>query len=186
MAGSTPTNARRYAQAALELALEHNELEAWRADFTLLVELWSDPDLRAYLEDVRISKQQRLDRARQTLGTRLHARPLNMLLLLISRGRTGLVPYIARQFADLERQREQTIVATVTAATELTEAQKQALTERLSRDSGKEVQLQVQIDPRILGGLIIKVGDQLLDLSVRGKLARLREQVVGRMATSRN
>src|SRR5437016_666034 len=108
------TYARRYAQAALELALEHNDLDTWRQDLGLLTRLWTEADLRAYLEDVRISKQARLDRAKARLGSYLSERALNMVLLLIARGRTSLIPYIARHFEDLERQREQTIVAQVT------------------------------------------------------------------------
>lgn len=178
--------ARRYAQAALELALEHQELEIWRRDLDLLAQVWADADVRAYLEDVRIGKQARLDRARARLGSYLGSRPLNMLLLLIARGRTSLIPYIARQFADLERQRERTIVAQVTSAAPLTPEQEQALVAQLATSTGKDVQLQTAQDPTLLGGLVIRVGDQLLDLSVAGRLRRMREQVVGRNGASRS
>src|SRR5690348_16888835 len=93
--------ARRYAQAAIELGIEHNDLETWRRDLAVLADLWADTGLRAYLEDVRISKQARLDRAREKLAPHLSPRTLNMVLLLLTRGRTSLVPYIARHFADL-------------------------------------------------------------------------------------
>jgi F-type H+-transporting ATPase subunit delta len=180
------TYARRYAQAALELALEHDELEVWRRDLGLLAQLWADTDLRAYLEDVRISKQARLDRARARLGSYLGPRALNMVLLLIARGRTSLIPYIARHFEDLERQREQTIVAQVTSAVPLSPQQEQSLVAQLAQQTGKEVQLQTTQDPTLLGGLVIRVGDQLLDLSVAGRLRRMREQVVGRNGAVRS
>jgi F-type H+-transporting ATPase subunit delta len=179
------TYARRYAQAVLELALEHNELDLWRQDLTLLGELWTDADLRAYLEDVRISKQARLQRARERLGGYISARALNMVQLLISRGRTSLIPYIARQFADLERQRERKVVAHVTSAVALTPPQQVQLIKHLSERTGKDVELQTNVDPAILGGLVIKVGDQLLDSSVIGTLTRMREQVVGRDGAGR-
>jgi F-type H+-transporting ATPase subunit delta len=164
----------------MDLALEHNDLDTWKADLSLLAELWADTGLRAYLEDVRISKAARLTRTRETLEGRVSRRALNLVLMLVSRGRTSLIPYIARRFEELERERERTVVAHVTAAAALTAEEQQALIERLAGYTGKEVQLEIDITPAILGGLVIKVGDQLLDLSVVGKLNRMREQVVGR------
>ncbi len=176
------SQARRYAQAAMELALEHDELDLWRRDLAQLASLWADEELRAYLEDVRLSKEARLERTRARLGPYLSPRALNLVLLLLTRGRSSLIPYIARAFEDLERQREQTVEALVTAAAELTEQQKSALREQLVQQTGKDVQLQTQVEPAILGGLIVKIGDQLLDLSVLGRLNRMREVVVGRRA----
>jgi F-type H+-transporting ATPase subunit delta len=176
--------ARRYAQAALELAIEYNELEAWRRDLTWLAQQWEDPQIRGYFEDMRVNKAARIARAREVLGPNLSRRALNMLLLLITRRATNLVPYIARQFVEIERQREQTVVASVLSAIPLTTQQEADLKQRLAQQTGKEVQLQTSIDPSILGGLIIKVGDQLLDLSISGKLARLHDQVVGRESSN--
>jgi len=178
-------SARRYAQAVLQLALEQNSLDAWREDLDVLNTIWADSALRGYLEDVRLSKQKRLDRARETLGTRIRPLALNMVLLLLSRGRSHLIPYIARQFEELERQRKQTVVAHVTSAIALSEAQQADLKARLTRQTGKGVLIETAVKPDILGGLIIKVGDQLLDLSVAGKLRRMREQVVGRESGAR-
>ncbi|MDB5076564.1 MAG: synthase delta subunit [Chloroflexi bacterium] len=174
------SSARRYAQAIMELGLEHNDLDTWRADLQLLAELWADTGLRAYFEDVRISKAARLQRCREILESRISRRALNMVMMLISRGHTSLIPYIARRFEELERERDQTVVAQVTSAYALTAEERQALTEQLAQSTGKDIQLETRISPAILGGLVIKVGDQLLDLSVVGKLNRMREQVVGR------
>jgi F0F1-type ATP synthase delta subunit len=92
--------ARRYAQAALELAIEHNELDIWRRDLALLAQEWENPRTRGYFEDMRVNKAIRMARAREVLGPNLGRRPLNMLLLLITRGATNLVPYIVRQFVN--------------------------------------------------------------------------------------
>lgn len=180
------SSARRYAQAVLELALEHNDLEAWRTDLQVLANVWNEPAQRAFLEDVRLSKQARLDRARSLFQGQLNPLALNLLLLLLARGRSFLIPYIARQFEDLERQREQSVVAEITTAFELTALQQAELRTQITQQTGKAATLHVQVDRSILGGLVIKVGDQLLDLSVRGKLQRLREQVVGRSVAARS
>ena len=177
------TFARRYAQAALELGLQHDDLPAWRNDLAILAQVWSQPAERAYMEDVRVSKQARQERCRAILGPHIAPRTLNMVLLLISRGRTVLIPFIAQHFTDLERQRDETVIAHVTAAQPLTDDQHKALVRQLARKTGKDVQLDVSIEPSILGGLVIKVEDQLLDLSLIGKLNRMRDQVVGRRAS---
>lgn len=173
------SQARRYAQAALELGLEQNQLEAWRRDLGTLAALWADADLRAYLEDVKLSKEARLARAREKLGPHLGPSALNMALVLLSRGRSSLIPYIARAFGELEQRREHSITASVTSTVELTADQQAALRDQLSRQTGKDVVVETHVDPAILGGLVIKIGDQLLDLSVTARLGRLREQVVG-------
>jgi F-type H+-transporting ATPase subunit delta len=174
------TYARRYAQAALELGIEHGDLEVWEHDLALLGELWKDADRRAYFEDVRAGKQERLKRVREHLGEHLSPRVLNMVLLLVTRGRTSLIPYIVRHFADLERQRDQQVVAHVTAACELSAEEQSELRSLLETQTGKKVELETEVNPDILGGLIIKVEDQLLDLSVVGKLNRMRSLVIGR------
>ncbi len=176
------TSARRYAQAALELGLQYGDLGIWEHDLALLAELWKDADRRAYFEDARVSKHERLNRCRQHLGEHLSPRPLNMLLLLVTRGRTSLIPYIARHFVDLERQRDDQVVAHVTSTCELTAEETNELRALLAGQTGKDVQLEIQINPDILGGLVIKVEDQLLDLSIVGKLNRMRSQVIGRRA----
>lgn len=174
--------ARRYAQAALELGLEHGDLEIWEHDLALLDELWKDADRRAYLEDVRVSKQERLARCRQHLGQHLSPRVLNMVLLLVTRSRTSLIPYIVRHFVDLERQRDQQVVAHVTATCELTADEQSELKTLLAAQTGKNIELETEINADILGGLVIKVEDQLLDLSVLEKLNRIRSRVIGRRA----
>jgi F-type H+-transporting ATPase subunit delta len=173
-------SSRRYAQAIMELALQHGDIDAWQRDLALLQEIWADPVVRGYLEDVRISKQKRLDRARQALDTRISPLALNLVLLLLSRGRSNLLPYIARQFDDLLRARTQNLLVHVTAAQPLTEEQRSDLIAQLKQRTGKDVTLEEAVDPTIVGGLVIKIGDQLLDLSVAGTIRQLREQVVGR------
>ena len=110
---------------------------------------------------------------------------LNMVLLLNARGRLSLIPYIARLFEDLERQRERKIVAQVTTAEPLTPVERQSLLKQLQEQTGQEVELQERVDPAILGGMVLKIGDQLLDLSVAGRLRRLREQVSGQTVSAR-
>lgn len=164
----------------MDLALQNNDLDAWRQDLFLLRDVWADDGARGYLEDVRISKQKRQDRLRQTFTDRLSPLALNLVLLLSSRGRTNLIPHIVRQFEDIERAREQTVLVRVTVAEPLAADQRAQLERRLQQQTGKEISLEVAEDPAIMGGLVVRVGDRLLDLSVAGRLRRMREQLVGR------
>lgn len=176
------SSSRRYAQAIVDIAANEEELAGWQSDLSVLGQLWDDPRSRAYFEDVHISRLKRIERARDVLGPRVSPLALNLVMLLISRGRTALIPYIVRQFEDLLRAREQVIVAQVTSAQPLTAEQRADLVQRLEAQSGKSVTLEEVVNPEIIGGLVLRVGDQLLDLSIEGKLRRLREQVVGHSA----
>ena len=182
---NTIAPARGYAQAAMNLALQGEALATWRTDLSLLRDLWAQEDIRTYLEDARINKQKREERLRQVLGSKISPMALNLVLVLNSRGRLSLMPHIARLFEDLEREREQKIVARVTTTQPLTPAQRSHLQAQLQEQTGREVELQEQVDPSILGGMVLKIGDQLLDLSVTGRLRRLREQVSGQAAGAR-
>jgi F-type H+-transporting ATPase subunit delta len=178
------SSSRRYAQAIVELADQDESLPIWHADLALLDRLWSADIPRAFFEDARLSVHTRMQRAQEVLGSRLSPQGMNLVLLLLERGRTTLIPYIVRQFVDILRERDQQAVARVTTAVPLTAGQRQALAQRLQQGTGKTVTLEETVDPTILGGMVLRLGDQLLDLSIEGKLHRLREQVVGRAGTA--
>ena len=177
--------ARGYAQAAMNLALQDNSLERWRTDLSLLRDLWGQDEVRSYLEDVRINKQKREERLRQILASRISPQALNLVLLLNARGRLSLIPYIARLFEDIERERERKVIAQVTTTEPLSPPLRANLQKQLQEQTGREVELQEHVDPAILGGMVLKIGDQLLDLSVAGRLRRLREQVSGQTVGAR-
>lgn len=174
------SSSRRYAQAIVTLADKHGDMEAWINDLAVLRQLWESAAARAYLEDVHISTMRRIERARGALGKNVSPLALNFLLLLVSRGRTFLIPFIARQFDDILRERTQHELVVVRSALPLSEAQRADLVQRLEAQTGKTITLEEAVDPEILGGLVLRVGDQLLDLSIAGRLRRLREQLVGR------
>ena len=99
------------------------------------------------------------------------------MLLLVRRGRIELLPEVAAQLRRLYDQRQGIVKATVTSAAPLTEAETIALRERLAGMTGGRVDLSVQVDPAILGGVMVRLGDRLIDGSVRGRLERLRTRL---------
>src|SRR5438270_12270241 len=117
------SSARRYAQAALELAVADDGIDRWQADLGVVGRLWADARQRRYLDDQRMSNTVLIDRARQVLGPHISTLALNLVLLLISRDRSHLIPLVVQQFDVLREQRERRAHAEVISAIPLTDDQ---------------------------------------------------------------
>ena len=102
---------------------------------------------------------------------------LNLILLMLQRRRIDQLPRVAAEFRRLDNQRKGITQASATSAAELTPAEVEALTSKLEQFTGGRVELDVAVDPSLLGGLVVRVGDRLIDGSVRGRLERLRNQL---------
>ncbi len=102
---------------------------------------------------------------------------LNLLALMVRRGRFELLPGVIREFRRLYRLREGIVEATVTSASALEVSEVDALQERLVAITGKRVELSQAVDPTLLGGIVVRFGDQLIDGSVRGRLERMRHDL---------
>ncbi len=179
MAANNSLVARRYAQAAIELAVEHNNMAEWRADMATLAATWAQTRIALLLDDPKLGRTRRMDEARKLLQGHVNPLALNMVLLLVERGRANLVPLIAAAFERIEDERERRVTAHVTAAMALTEAQRADLSAALGRRTGREVELDVTVDPSIIGGFIVRVGDELIDASVAARLRRIEAVVSG-------
>ncbi len=104
--------------------------------------------------------------------------PSNLVQLLLKRGRIEELPRVAAEFRRLDDRRQGITHATVTSATALTPDELRALTARLEQSTGGRIALDTVVDEALLGGLIVRVGDRLIDGSVRGRLERLRNQLI--------
>ncbi len=103
---------------------------------------------------------------------------LNLIGLMLRRGRIDQLPRLAAEFRRLDNARQGITIATATSATALSPDEVRALTQRMEQFTGGRVELDLQVDPSLLGGLVVRVGDRLIDGSVRGRLERLRNQLV--------
>ncbi|MDO8490545.1 MAG: ATP synthase F1 subunit delta [Dehalococcoidia bacterium] len=167
-------SAKRHAQAVFEIALEKNELDKWLGDLRTVSSILSDPKLAALLENPKIhftAKARVINEIMPGIG-RL---PRNLVQLLTAKGRLGLVPDLAREYERLVNAHRGIERAEVIAAVPLTDKQKEKITQQLSSMTGKKVAVDVRIDPRIIGGLMARIGDTLVDGSVRSQLASLRK-----------
>jgi len=171
------TSARRYAEAAFELALRDGDAAGWRADLEAAAARLRDPRLAAVLENQGLPLEGRSELLRAALGARIRPPVVNLALLLLRRGRSELLSRVAAEFARLDRARQGITEALATSASPLEPAVVKALGERLSELTGGGIELTRRVDPDLLGGIVVQLGDRLIDGSVRGRLERLRHQL---------
>lgn len=209
------TAARRYAEAAFEIAQRDDTVALWRTELEAAAAVLGDERIARVLANPAIPLEARdevvvdalspakggdigalVERARRMLdqkqlplssrielvvhavGTSISRPVLNLVLLLLRRGRIEDLPRVAAEYRRLDNRRQGITEATATAAAPLTPDEVRALTARLEQFTGGRVELDVQVDPSLLGGLVVRVGDRLIDGSVRGRLERLRNQLV--------
>jgi F-type H+-transporting ATPase subunit delta len=110
----------------------------------------------------------------QIIGDEMNPYMRNFLMLLVDRGRILFLDRIGQQYLALLRKLNQTVLAEVTSTVELNDGQKEALVERVKGiTNATDVEIQTQIDPSLIGGVIIKIGSQVIDASLRGQLRRI-------------
>lgn len=172
------TGARRYAEAAFEVALRDDTVERWRSELEAAAAVISDPRAIGALANRAVSVDQRATAIGALLQGVASAPVQNLVQLLLRRGRIEQLPRVAAEFRRLDDRRQHITHATITSAAPLTQDELRALTQRLEQQTGGRIALDVKVDPSLLGGLVVRVGDRLIDGSVRGRLERLRNQLV--------
>ena len=166
---------RRYAEAAYQLAERDGSIETWRRELEGAAAA-ADGQLMEVLANPALALDQRLAAADRVLaGFSQSVR--NIVLLLVRRGRIEQLPRVVAEFVRLDERRQGITHATATSAAPLTDLEIKALTARLEQMTGGTVALTTELDESLLGGLVVRVGDRLIDGSVRGRLERLRQQL---------
>jgi F-type H+-transporting ATPase subunit delta len=172
------TAVRRYAEAAFQVALRDDSIEAWRKELDAASSIASDERVGRMLANPAVALETRNEMADKLFGEVVSPPVLNLIKLMIRRGRIHELPRLAAEFRRLDNVRQGITLATATSAAPLTKDEVKALTERMEQFTGGRVELDVQVDPSLLGGVVVRVGDRLIDGSVRGRLERLRNQLV--------
>ena len=174
-----PTIAKNYAETLLELAQRSGDLRAWGDMLDSIAEaMESDRRLRTFLESPRLSAQRKNEVMQKAYGSQLPRNFLRFLQALVSHRRQMLIPEIAHAYHDLVDQVEGRVHASVTVAREADDADRDLVVTQLSRVLGKQVVPHFHVNPSILGGVIVRVGDTVLDGSVRRRLATLRSRML--------
>lgn len=167
--------AEPYAQALMSLAEANKLTEIFGEEVkSLLSLLGSSPELLAFLENPVVKAADKKGVLQKILGQETNNFFKNFLLLLVDRRRIFFLKAICEQYLALLRELNNTVLAEVISAKELNEQQKEAVAEKVKAlTSARTVELKTSINPELIGGVIIKVGSQVFDASLRGQLRRL-------------
>lgn len=166
----TVTIARPYAEAAFRLAHEQGALERWSQMLQLLEIVVMDERIAHAIGDPTLTRQQLENLVIGVCGEQLDGAGRNFVQVLVANDRLGVVPAVRTLFEDLKREQEGILEAQITSAFALDDEQQSRLVRRLEAKYKRKVSAQVSVDPQLIGGVKIVVGDKVLDASVRGKL----------------
>jgi len=171
--------ARRYSQTVFKMALEAQELNRWQTDLRKIASLVRDEAVFTLLENPDVSSDEKIRVLSERLGE-LNPMVLKLVSLLAAKGRLGMITDIADEYQrllDSYRGVEGVEIAEVTTAVPLDDEDRLRIAQSITDMVGKPVALKPNVDTSLIGGIIIRVGDKLIDGSIRSKLAALRKEI---------
>jgi F-type H+-transporting ATPase subunit delta len=167
------TVARPYAEATFKAALEKGTLAATSASLALLAAIAADEQMRFVLSDPKVAGKQKKELFGAVAADGADEISRSLVSLLIDNHRDQLIAEISSQFEDLKHEHERVVRAHITSAQPLTDAQRNDIVSALERRYGKKVEAELDVDPQLLGGARVQVGDQVIHASVRDALAQM-------------
>ena len=171
------TSGKRYAQAAFELALERNELESWQEDLGKIAKLTRDGQLMALLENPKLAFAAKRSLLQEQLEE-INPLAFNLALLLVNRNVLGLAGSISQQYNLLLDAHRGIEHAEVIVALPLGNEDREMISRHLEEIVARKVVVDAQVSSSIIGGFIARIGDTLVDGSVRQKLEALRKDLM--------
>lgn len=169
-------SARRYARAVFEIALGKGKMDAWQTGLEEVARLARDRQIALYLESPDISFEDKARLLSDKLGD-IEILVLNLVYLLITRGRFGILAGIVDEYQQLLDEYKNIERAEATTAITLDENDKKRLAKKLGDITGKTVIVRHEVNPELLGGVVVRVGGKLMDGSTRGKLEALKREL---------
>lgn len=163
--------ARPYAKAAFEFAVEQKALSAWADMLFFAAEVAKNPMVAERLQSG--TAKSRSEFFIQVCAEQLNEQGQNLIKVMAENHRLLALPAVYERFAELKAEYEKEATVDIVSATELNAAQRESLIAALSQRLARKVKLNCSVDPSIVGGMLIKAGDMVIDGSVRGKLDRL-------------
>lgn len=164
--------ARPYAKAAFDFAVEQNALVAWLQMLGFAAEVAKHEQVAALLRTTGIAEQQ-AHLFIQVCGEQLNEQGQNLIKVMAENHRLLALPEVLAAFVEHKAAYEKEVTVDVTSATALNAAQQDKLIAALSQRLQRKVKLNCSVNPEVVGGMLIKAGDMVIDGSVRGKLDRL-------------
>jgi F-type H+-transporting ATPase subunit delta len=166
------TIARPYAEAVFRIADQNGRLPAWSETLTNMALVAETPEMQQLIGNPQVTRAQLADLFIAACKG-LDGNGMNLVRLLVDNGRLVVVPQIRDLFEELKREREGMLDAQIRSAFPMNEADTRALVVDLERKFGRRVKASVEVDPELIGGVMVVVGDQVIDGSVRARLAAM-------------
>lgn len=167
------TIARPYAVAAFKLAKEQKALAKWSEMLGFATAIVNDAQMNAYIQDPKVVGSDLQANFLKVCGDKLNENAQNLIKVLVEYGRLSILPAITSAFEELKALDEGTLEAQIIAAAKPSAAEVKDLVKRLEAKFGKKIEASVSVDPEIIGGIKIIVGDTVIDASVKGQLQNL-------------
>ena len=169
------TLARPYAKAAFEYAQAHQQLASWSAMLGLAAAVSEDDTMQRVLKAPRLTSTEKATTFIDVCGDKFDAQARNFISVVSENGRLDLLPEIAAEFDLYKAEQEKSVDVEVTSAFALSTEQQDKLAKVLSARLSREVRLHATEDATLIGGVVIRAGDLVIDGSIRGKIAKLAE-----------
>ena len=173
------TLARPYAKAVFELARDESKLAEWSALLAGLATAVRDPQVAAAIGHPAVGRGQLADMLIQAMGAEATDQAKNLLRLLSEYDRLKLAPHIAQQFEVMRAEHERRVDVEIVSAAPVDAAQQQVLVAAVKKKLDRDVNVEWKTDPSLIAGAQIRAGDTVIDGSISGELARLRQALVG-------
>lgn len=169
------TVARPYARAAFEYARDCQALESWSEGLGKLAHVAAVRDVQKLLSSPSLAAERKVALLIELAELKVDEAQQRFLATLGDKGRLYALEEIALQFEQLRADHEQRVEVTVVSAYELDDKQQKKLSGALKKRLNREISITTQVDPKLIGGVILRAGDTVIDGSVRGRLSRLSE-----------
>ena len=167
------TIARPYAQAVFSLAKDNGRLAQWSEMLRFVAEIWSNDQVQVALANPKFTKDDVERFLLGICGQRLDGVARNLLVVLVRNDRLPAIPHLVELYEQLREQYENIVEARVDSAFPLSDKQVASLVATLERRTGCKVQATVTVAPELIGGVTVKIGDDMWDASLRGQLANM-------------
>ncbi len=181
-----PSTARHYAQAIFELAEQEQSFAKWQERLSRLRKLLEGSELGAALRSPEFSASQRRELAQAVLARdpEIDKEAANLLRLLLDSRRTSMLAAIQAGYQQLLDRRDGRVAARISTAVEVSPEELAKFSKELSQRLGVDVNFEAQVDPSLLGGAVVRVGDRVFDASLKTRLQQLRREMLTEVQSS--
>ncbi|MBR3495029.1 MAG: ATP synthase F1 subunit delta [Clostridia bacterium] len=171
---------KEYANALFSVAVEQGKVRAWADELQKAVKLFADqPAYLSLLASPEVSGEERAELLEKSLGGLVSPEVLNLLRLITVRGRARLIPDVAERYGQLADESERRKTARIVSAVPLTDAEKERLRRDLEKRTQATVELICEVDPSLLGGMVMEIDGRVVDGTLRARLREI-EDVISR------